>query len=108
VAQAVVFATQAQAQTAQKRFLTTWAAQFADWLDADGNIVGANAATELPAVRRARTTDWCVPQQRVDTNEWWVPAPPRFVLAAWRTQLQSIGARLDDVAPSWFADPGPL
>jgi hypothetical protein len=100
---ALVFATQATADTAQQRILAEWKSLYADWLDANGNVVGANAATDLPAVRAARTLQWAVPMQRADTGEWWIPAPPRQVLANLKTQLQNAGATLQDIQDSWTA-----
>jgi len=101
---ALVFPTQASAETAQQRIFTEWKAQYADWVDANGNIVGTNAATDLPAVRMARNTRWATPVQRADTGEWWIYAPPRQVLANLKTQIQNAGGTLQDIQDSWTAD----
>lgn len=101
---AIVFNTKVKAEAAQAKILEFIAAKYAEWVDAQGNIVGINAATELPAVRATRTTRWATPAQRLDTGEWWIPAPPRDILAAYKTQLQNAGARLEDVSDTWFAE----
>lgn len=99
---AIVFNTQAKAEAAQAKVLEFFANKYAEWVDATGAIVGVNAASELPAVRAQRTTRWATPQQRVDTNEWWIPAPSRDILLLYKTQLQNAGARIEDVADTWF------
>lgn len=100
---ALVFNTQNKANIAQQKILDLFAARYATWLDANGAIVGENAATELPEVRSQRTVRWATPLERNDVpGEWWIPAPPRFVLVQYQTQLQSAGARLEDVAESWY------
>lgn len=101
---AIVFNTKAKAEAAQVKVLEFFAAKYAEWIDASGNIVGVNAASELPAVRALRTTRWATPKQRADTGEWWIPAPGRDILLTYRTQLQNAGARLEGVTDAWFAD----
>ena len=99
---ALVFDTEALAETAQQRCFQSFRDQLADWIDADGNIVGVNAASDLPAVRAMRTLRWAVPRQRADNNRWWIPAPPRFVLLDLKTQIQNAGGTLEDIDDTWF------
>jgi hypothetical protein len=104
VPKALVFDTEATAEIAQQRCINSFRDQMADWCDADGNIVGVNAATDLPAVRAMRTVRWAVPRQRSDNGRWWIPAPPRFVLLDLKTQIQNAGGTLEEIADAWFSE----